>query len=300
MSRSLIFSRRIVAAGLLVGSLLPSLPSAGAAQSASEILDRALELYEQRADGIDNYTVVQSTEGIMTGMAGVTDQNHMTMYFEKTMVDGHPVFVVRNAKVDSVMRVQERAGTSRSPAETMRVMKDHARLEGSDAVAGHECWVLRVDDPAALARLQETSAAVKLESVSMCLDTEDYVPRRLILDGQTSMDGEARPVTITSLMSDYREVEGLLQAFKTEISMSGLSSSSMSPEDREKTRKQLADARAKLAEMPEAQRAMVEKMMGGQIDKMEQMLADDALTFTFVVQDVKVNAGPPERGVGGM
>jgi len=33
---------------------------------------------------------------------------------------------------------------------------------------------------------------------------------------------------------------------------------------------------------------------------MEQMLADDSLTFTFEVQDVKVNAGPPEQGGGRM
>jgi len=300
MPRSHIFARRIVTASLLVGPLLLWLPSGGAAQSASDILDRALEHYEQRAEGIDNYTVVQSTKGVMTGMAGVTDQNGMTMYFEKTTVDGHPVFVVRNAKVDSVMRVQQRAGTSRSPAETMRVMKDHARLEGSDAVEGHDCWVLRVDDPAALTRLQETGAGVKLESMSMCLDKQEYVPRRMIVDGETSRGGESRPITMTTLMSDYREVEGLLHPFKTEIRMSGLSSSTMSPEEREKTREQLAEARAKMAEVPEAQRAMVEKMMGGQLEKLEKMLADDALSFTFVVQEVKVNAGPPAGGAGRM
>jgi hypothetical protein len=74
----------------------------------------------------------------------------------------------------------------------------------------------------------------------------------------------------------------------------------MSPEEREKTREQLAEARAKMAEVPEAQRAMVEKMMGGQLEKLEKMLADDALSFTFVVQEVKVNAGPPGGGAGRM
>jgi len=300
MSSFLPSARRAAAAYLLMGPLLLTLPSAGEAQSASEILDQALERYEQRAEGIDDYTVVQSTEGVMTGMAGVTDQNSITMYFEKTMVDGHPVFVPHNAAVDSLAKVQERAGINRSPSETLRAMKEHARLDGTDAVDGHDCWVLHVDDPEALTQLQQSGGenAVKLQAMSMCLDKEDYVPRSLIVEGESSMNGETRPITITTLMSDYREVDGLLQAYKTEINMSGISSSTMSPEEREKTRKQLEDARAQLADMPEAQRAMVEKMMGGQIEKLEKMLADDALTFTFVVQEVKVNKGPPGKGGG--
>lgn len=292
MSRSLAFpfARLTVATGLLVGPSLLAFPSAAAAQSASEILDRALQHYEQRAEGIDNYTVVQSTEGFLAG-------NTMTMYYEKTMVDGHPVFVVHNSGMDSIARMQERSGANRSAAETLRIMKDHASLEGSDVVDGHDCWILNVDDPASLTQLQgkDSEASMTLESMKMCLDKEDYVPRRLTMDGKASIDGKTHPITFTSLLSDYRNVEGLLHPFRTEVTMSGMSSGSMSPEDREKTRKQLAEAKAQIAKMPEAQRGMMEKMMGGQLEKLEQMLADDALTFTFLVQDVKVNAGPPSE-----
>jgi len=283
-----------------MGFLVLILPCVGAAQSASDILDRALERYEQRAEGIDDYTVVQSMEGDLTGMPGAADQNLMTTYFEKTMVDGHPVFVTRNAALDSLAQMQG-AGASRSPAETLRLMKEHASLEGSDAVEGHACWELRVSDAAALARLQEVGggSAMKLQALGMCLDKEEYVPRRLTMNGEMSGNGQTRPVTMTSIMSDYRDVQGLLHPFKTQVTMSGMASSSMSPEEREKTRTQLEEAKAKMAEMPEAQRAMMEKMMGGQLEKMEKMLADGALTLTFVVQDVKVNSGPPEEGGGG-
>jgi len=286
-----------------VGSLLVVVPSPGTAQSASEILDRALQRYEQRAEGIHDYTVVQSTEGdaMGMGMPGAASQKVTTIYFEKTMVHGHPVFVQHNATLDSLGQMQELAGVSRSTAETLRLMKEHASLQGTDVVEGHECWNLHVDDPEALAHFQEAGGgdARMRRALDMCLDKEEYVPRRLTLEGDTSVNGQTRPMTLTSTMSDYREVDGLLYPFKTEVRMSGVASSSMSPEEREKTRAQLAEAKASMAEMPEAQRAMVEKTMSGQIERLEKMLADDALTTTFVVQDVKVNAGPPRKGDGG-
>ncbi len=291
--------RRFTGPALLAGALVCALPSLGAAQSASEILDNALQAYDQRMEGIDNYTVVQSAEGLGSMGGAMGDEGGMTMYFEKTMVDGHPVFrssTPTAPSMDSIMKMQEEAGVRRSPAETMRLMKDHAALDGSDQIDGHDCWVIKVDDPAALASLAEgAEGALDMKSMTMCLDKENYVPRRITMEGEMSASGEPRPVTMTSLLSDYRDVDGLLHPFKTEISMSGMASGSMSPEEREKTRKQLAEAKAKMADMPEAQRAMMEKMMGGQLEKMEQMLAEDSFTMSFVVQEVKVNAGPPPR-----
>lgn len=282
----------------MAAALLCALPSLGAAQSASEILDNALQRYEQRMAGIDNYTVVQSAEG-MGGMASMMGDEGTTLYYEKTMVDGHPVFQVHHPAMDSIMQMQQQSGAMRSPAETMRLMKDHASLEGSDTVDGHDCWVIRVDDPAALAPMEdsESSSAMKLESMTMCLDKEEYVPRRMTMEGEMSVNGQTNTVDMESHMTDYREVDGLLHPFRTEVSMSGMTGS-MSPEERENTRKQLEEAKAKMAEMPEAQRAMMEKMMGGRLEQMEQMLAEGSMSFAFVVKDLKVNAGPPAPSGG--
>jgi hypothetical protein len=101
---------------------------------------------------------------------------------------------------------------------------------------------------------------------------------------------------MVSTLGDYRDVDGLLHPFRTEMRMSGMASGSMSPEEREELMENLARAKEQLAQMPEAQRAMAERMMGGQLESMEQMLAEDEFVVTTVVEEIRVNTGPPEAG----
>jgi hypothetical protein len=63
-------------------AVLLALPSAATAQSAEEILMTSLEEYEQRMDGIENYTIVQETMGFETELT-----------FVRTEVEGRTVFV---------------------------------------------------------------------------------------------------------------------------------------------------------------------------------------------------------------
>jgi hypothetical protein len=49
--------------------------------------------------------------------------------------------------------------------------------------------------------------------------------------------------------------------------------------------------------MPEAQRAMMEGMLGAQIERLEGMLGGDgSMEMTITVREVKVNQGPPGGG----
>ncbi len=46
--------------------------------------------------------------------------------------------------------------------------------------------------------------------------------------------------------------------------------------------------------MPESQRKMMESMVGGQIEKLEEMVNSGNLDFTLAVKELRVNSGPPE------
>ena len=268
-----------------------TLPASVSGQSAGEIMDRALERHDERMDGIENYTVVQRMEeGPGPAAAGVS------MYFERTMVDGRPVYAMRHAGMaDMMTEVPLPAGAMENAGSMIAKLRDAATVEGTETVDGRACWILHVEDASALDWDQGTGdGTFTARTMTMALDQDDHVLRRMSMEGDMEMDGRQQPVSMVSFLSDYREVEGMLHPFRTEVRISGMASGSMTAEEREEMLRNLAEAREQLAEMPEAQRAMAERMMGGQLERMEQMLADDELVMTMVVDELRVNQGPPE------
>ena len=279
-------ARRTVAPALAL-CLLAGVPGAAAAQSAADILDRATELYEQRMEGIENYTIVQSMEDgpPLPGGAG-------TVYFERTMVDGRAVFVPRGAMGDSLMAMQDQAGAMEDAGSMFRKLQDRATVRGEETIEGHATWLIHVDDASGLDWGAEQAENVTMKTLTMAIDQADYVVRRMVIEGDMYVEGETRPVTMTTTLSDYRTVEGMLHPFRTEMNVSGMTGA-MSAQERAELMATLEQARRQLAEMPEAQRAMAERMMGGQLERMEEMLMSDAFVMAFVVDEVRVNQGPP-------
>jgi len=65
----------------------------------------------------------------------------------------------------------------------------------------------------------------------------------------------------------------------------------MSEEERAEAKKALAEMEAQMAEMPESQRKMMESMMGGQKQKLEQMIESGEMKMTVQVTRLSVNGG---------
>jgi len=96
-------------------------------------------------------------------------------------------------------------------------------------------------------------------------------------------------------LEDYREAEGYLHPFVTRTVMEGMMEAA--DLDEAEIRAQLDQMRAQLENIPQAQRAMVEGMLGAQIERLEKMLeGDGAMEMTITVKDIKVNQGPPGGG----
>jgi len=94
-------------AAVLVSLRLLLLPGLGAAQSADEILQTAIERYEARVADVENYTLVQEMNG-----------TPMPFYHEKEMRDGHPVFV----RVDAIGLAERRSGFSLGQAQQLMTL----------------------------------------------------------------------------------------------------------------------------------------------------------------------------------
>lgn len=264
---------------LLAPLLLPAAPVA--AQSASEVLNTALERYERGIEGIDDYTVTQEAMGFTT-----------TDTFVKQEVDGHPVFVSADATSDTAGALPQGWG---NPYSMIPELASRAEMTGTTEIDGHETWVIEVTDMEGLDTGDMTPAEVEGEfrprRMTFFLGTGDYLLRRMSLSGDLArQDGTTSPIDLDARFRDYRTVEGMPHPFEIRMHIEGIASS-MSEEEMAQARRQLQQLRERMENMPQQQRDMMEQMMGPQIEQLESMVESGAVDVTVTVQEVKVNQG---------
>jgi len=270
------------ALALGLGALLHAAPVG--AQSAGDVLQTALDRYEQRMKGVDDYTVT-FTSSVMSG--------DYTVYYEKKMVDGHAVFVAPRENSDA-----QAASEWGNPYQVLPRIADRATLQGHASVDGHDTFVIHVDDLSGLDFGQEAlgqngEAQLDPKSMTMNLDSEDYLIRRMRMDGTITREGKTNPVHVDAHMKDYRSVKGLMQPYAMDMTMTGLDAA-ISEEDRAQARAWMA----RMDSMPADKRAMMEQMMGPQLQRMKEILESGKVDVSIQVKDVKVNAGPPKAKAG--
>jgi hypothetical protein len=276
-------SRRARRSPVLV-LLLLLLPAVASAQSAGEVLQQALERYEERMEGVENYTVVQTAMGF-----------DATTHFERRTVDGHVVFVQAEEASGSAARQ-----IPQSYSAMLEAMRERAAYGGTESVDGNECHVLTLDDFSG-ERMESLMPSGPEDDwtpkrMKIWLDSGQLVPRKMLMEGTvTGDDGREKPVTFTARMKDYREVEGVLHPFRMEMSSEGLGEA-IPEEDRAEIQRSLEQMKAQMENMSPQQREMMKQMMGGQMEQLEEMLASGSLDFTVEVTELRVNEGPPGAG----
>lgn len=260
------------------------------AQSAEELLNTALDKYGERMEGIQNYTLVQDVMGTPT-----------KVYFERETSDGHPVFRthVVSAAGQTIRNPDASSGAMNDPYRVFPKLAKRAKLRGDATVDGKRVKVLQIDDLSGLdwgSTAGGQTGGFEPTQMTLYLDTDRYVVRRMEMKGDVQAGGQSKPVETVATFSDYREVEGLLQPFRTTIMTEGmLEASNMSPEERAKAQRSLEQMEEQMKTMPAAQKKMMEGMMGGQMKKLREMLATGSMEMTLEVTSVEVNEGPPSE-----
>lgn len=179
-------------------------------QSGEQVLRTLLDRYEERMRGVDRYTVVHE----VLGSEARTD-------FEPTRVDGHTVFVPSGGDGG------RDEGTSAGGLwADLFELAERSRHRGVEEVDGRLCHVVTVDDfrdtaladavPATIVQGFEPTAA------TFHVDTGDHLLRRLEVRGTIGANGDTREVAVAAVLRDYREVEGVLHPFRTDVSVTGL------------------------------------------------------------------------------
>ena len=272
---------------LAVATAALTVPSSATAQSAQEILTRALEAHDARLAGVENLTVTQEVMGIS-----------MTSYMVRETVDGRSVLIPRSTRApgfEGELELDAAEAFWTDPHELYESAADRWALRGSGSVAGRDTWSLQISDFDGLdldLGIPDGAGAFDLREMTMEMDRELLVPLHVSLNGEVRDGGQPRPVGMELHFSDYREVEGYLHPFVTAVEMD-LASSGISEDELAQARTGMAELQRQLQEMPEAQRQMVQGMMQEQLQAMEAVLAGEGLELELRVLDLQVNNGPP-------
>jgi len=266
-------------------ALMIALTGGLAAQSVSDIVDDMYAAYERQAEGVDNYTLVQTVMGFES-----------TTYFEKEIVDGRPVFRMRDGSAQTA-NFSFGLGSDDSGMGDVYAMGpeliEHARYAGREQIDGNSVHVLAIDDLSQVSLGQQpTPDDMEFEPRTgrLFVDTEMMIPRRMEFVGDATTPSGVNEVTVSVDLQDIRNVQGLLIPYSTAMEISGLQAM-IDPE----MQAQLREMEQQLDALPADQRQMMERMLGAQLEQLRQMASGggDAMTVQVTVNDVRVNSGPP-------
>lgn len=272
---------RGLASFALAASVLAPAATPVAAQNAGEIIDRMLDAYEARTEGVDDYTLVQRFMGFET-----------VSYFVKEMEDGRPVFRLQESTAGDMEMEEAGPGTLDEIYAIGEEFKRNAEYGGRETVAGVDVHVLDITDleSTSFGRSMAQDSQFRPVSGRIYLDAETYVPRRMVFDGELTNPEGTHQVTSTMDLEDYRDHQGMLIAHRTVMTIEGLGAAID-----EEARAQFEQMEEELANMPPEQRQMVEAMMSEQLEQFRAMMEgdDQPMVVEVEVQEVRVNAGPP-------
>lgn len=176
---------------------------------------------------------------------------------------------------------------AKEAANHMAQFAETAELVGTESINGKDAFHLRSD--AVQVRESTGGQDFEIDSYSLWIDADNYVPVRLRMEGTASEGGQQREVFIEQQWLDYRQVpnSNMFESYKQVSRMGGV----LSPEEE----KQMAEAQEQMAEfekqleaMPAAQRKMMESMMGSRMDSMRKMVSGGAYEVETEIQEIVV------------
>ena len=244
------------------------------AQDAPQIIQQALQVYEDGTQNTDNYRMVTETMGFET-----------ETLMKKEIIDGHPVFVPAQFSGSADAQWE-------SPQNWFRQITSRAKYDGTEEVDGRSCHVVSIDNFEGL----DIGPGIQSDGqfdptwMSIALDAESSLPRRMRMNGNIVHEGSTRPVSFEALMTDYRQINGMYHPFRILIEAEGfMGASGAADEDLEEARKSLEELESSLEDMSDQERAMVERMMGSQLKGLREMIGSGKLKIEMVVKSIEPN-----------
>jgi len=276
-------------------AVLFALPGIASSEDAQSILDKVHQKQIQRWEGVASYIVDQSMMG-----------NRTAILYERIEVKdatGNSQTAFRMVPQDEIQQRQAASGGSQnlSPAnsklfamgadaqEEFSGMEDFAataRLVGRENVDGRNAFHLRADD---LKRTQVTDdGEFTMKSISVWFDAEEYVTLKMQMDGIAKNGNEKRPIRIEKLDQDYRKVPGssMYESFRQVMRIGGIMSAK-DQKEMQKAQMEFAKFEKEMQQMPEAQRNMIMRQMGPQMEMMKKMASGGGFEVVTEIHSIR-------------
>ncbi len=225
--------------------------------------------------------------GLPRGLLAASGSDPTATFDPRVMMGANAQFLRGAAQGQKTLAAQ-RAEDQRAAAADMADFAEQARLVGRERIDGRDAFHVRAEG---LNRTQRTDDGdFTLQSVSIWLDTGEYVPLRTKIDGVATSQGETRPFTLERLDSDYRAVAGsrMFEPYRQVMRIAGVMTPQQQQEMREASEK-MAEMEQQLAQMPEGQRQMVMRQMGPQMQMMKTMAAGGGLEVVTEIHQISIN-----------
>lgn len=241
---------------------------------AETILEDFRKNYESAIKGIEDFVVV-------------TEQH--TTFYKKAWDNGHPYFI---SKTDMQMTEDEAEYNSWNifRPEKYAEIKRSATYQGASTINGHDVHIIQIDNPEVMMdEFKNDDYVEDIRDFRLYIDPEDWVVRKVEFDVEfATEDGERHNGEMLVIESDFRNIDGMMVAHRTEIRYSGLA---LTDDQRREAEEGLKEMEKEMEKMPENQRQMMEQMMGKRMEKFEKMIREDQIEFVNEVKEVKVNTG---------
>lgn len=255
------------------------------AQSPQEILNQMIEQYRNSIDDVETTMMVTRMEGFME-----TDPD--TTYYRKVITDGFPNMQVVNSGSQSP------ASNYYNIQENYDALVENATYEGTETVNGRETHVLFIEDVTTLyddmvtspEGQQQQQQQAEPQNGRMYIDAEDYIPLRMNFD--IRYEGEYTG-SADMVMSDIRNVDGMLIPFQMEMEIQGISGS-MSAEDMAEAKKNMDQLEEQMENASGMQKRILERAVKPQLERLRKILEEGSMTMRTIVLDVQTNVTLPE------
>ena len=171
--------------------------------------------------------------------------------------------------------------------------KSQTRIIGRQTEGGIDVIELGADD---LNVLQESPEGnFLMHSMRILVDAERYLPVRFKIDGILTQGSESRPMSIERIDSQFENPSGcsnLYKPHKSVMKMGGMLTDQQRAEIAE-AETQLLELDQQLASVPPAQKDMMMKMMGPQIQMIRNLAAGGGIEVVSNIVELRCNAAPP-------
>ncbi len=204
-----------------------------------------------------------------------------------TMMRGGATFM-RGAAEAERARMTDMGPDAQSMADEWAQFQARAKLVGTDKVDGLKAYHLRASGMDNVQPLDD--GEIRFDTMAIWIDAKEYVPLRMTMSGTMTSEGQTRPVNIERDIRDYRQVPNsrMYESYSSTMRIGGMLSEADQAE-MARAAEEMAEFEEELANMSAEQRAMVEQMMGPQLETMRQMASGGGFQMQTVVHAIDIN-----------